>query len=291
MTGSIQAWTMDDEGELRYGQSHINVYLPREQPYKEVPPPSPVFDLDNIYKFSDEVQKDRHLFNFGRKAFLHLYSKHNSMSNDKNNSKSSEEEKEDDFSEINVVRLRLDSAKSDTTSYRSSRMRFNERLSAYVTTKKKVQSNQTSERTLNTPRKVKKHKEDEKETFLLPKAWDTAQSRTTTATRKVRKGFRYRTAKSSTTGSPLPPLGPHQRSISKRDNLNTERTMWFPDAASPINTQYSRLPTRPSSKPHKIWRQSSDILLGRKTPSITDLVTDNIPNYKGNYMPRQNSLI
>lgn len=292
-----------EKGEYspRYGQSFINVYLPREEDLnRQVPPPSPVFSMSNIYKFSDDVIKDRHLF-LGKKAFYHRYVKGEqrrhgngrvTQSSVRESPEPSETE-ENDCMNINVVRLALN-ASSTEEAERKAKQRFNERLSAYVATQKKIKSaqNQTS---LEPP----------KTSGTLPSKTDTEQENTSfqtivplstpTSPRRPRREMSFRTVSCANITTPRLPSLERAKTYTMEGYLK-ERTMWFPETASWGSTSapgQGRMPTRPSSKPHNIWRQSTEFLLGRKTPSIKDITGERILYPQGpsnNVLPRAKSL-
>lgn len=289
-----------EEGDLspRFGQSYINVYLPREEdsnlPDRNVPPPSPVFSVSSIYKFSDDVIKDRHLF-LGRKAFYHRYVKGEERRHGRGGNAApvptspilSDEDRDDDYMAINVVRLALDSSNNDSKES-NAKMRFNERLSSYVANQKKIKSaqNHTGMEGSKTPRASSTNNDAEPE----PNSFQTVVSLPNpNSPRRTKRELSFKTVSTHITTPKLPSLDRAKTYDVERSyhremsvwfpEMGKERTFWTPETAAWYPTcafAHGRMPTRPSPKPHKIWRQSTEYLIGRKTPRIHDLTTDRI---------------
>ncbi|OWF37803.1 hypothetical protein KP79_PYT06002 [Mizuhopecten yessoensis] len=274
----------------RFGQSYINVYLPREEDTglinKHVPPPSPVFTMSNIYKFSDDVIKDRHLF-LGKKAFYHRYVKGEQRRHGHGGSAQpvqpggtspdpSEEEKDDECMNVNVVRLALNASSKEDVD-RKAKQRFNERLSAYVTTQKKIKSaqNQNSLDGSKTPGASSTTTDTEQENMSFQTILPLTNPN---SPRRPRRELSFRTVSCTNITTPRLPTLERAKTYTVEGYLK-ERAMWFPETASWGSTSapgQSRMPIRPSSKPHNIWRQSTEFLLGRKTPSIKDITGEKI---------------
>lgn len=326
----------DDEINLNFGQSYINIYIPRDgdhatgQAQRNAPPPSPVLELDDgVYKFSEEVVKDRHMF-LGRKPFYHRYSvrqqKYKKNSASKINSENMKEDNDDEHVSINVVKLAFDDKTlrlnpKTKIKHNGNSHRFNERLSAYVTSRKKIQSANSPERErtmimsprsprlVQTPRSIGSRRSRRNENI---------STNTDSDAESIRNLHRVQPpqspAETPIPQTPAPTTAPSSRRSRRQltfdlnintlspapSNYNTSFTpilrksatpgkdafrpdrMWLPENTSTSlltrvmsrNSQYGNLPSRPSSKAHQIWRQSSDLLVSRKTPSINDVMPD-----------------
>ena len=301
------------------GSGFINVYLPRMDgtlaDMRNVSPPSPVFTLENIYKFSDQVMHDRQLF-LNRKAYLTRYlPRRDNSSNEiqkKEKTKSApvlisdREERESELPAINVVKLSLDASRGPVHSPRD--RRFNERLSAYVTRKKKIQStddDQHKENTKDSDTSENVTSDTKKLNERANKLLGKPPLNTDAVLRKprMRKGLMFFNRNSTNLDKNffsrsatyldktlLPRLNSPVKVQSQPTTLtlNTERTMWFPDSIiSGAHLKFSaggRLPTRPSSKPNKIWRQSTDNMSttssARGTKTIEKIMSTNYGFYE-----------
>lgn len=256
--------------EFNYGNGFINVFIPRADGTivdpRKFHPPSPVFTLEHIYKFSEEVKRDRHLF-LDRKSYFHgLYGGSLEQLNE-DDPKSGEQlqnakEKESN-APMSVVKLSVDASTKAIPRIRDKR--FNERLSAYVKKKAAGERMETADHSVKETKTLA-----EKTNHLLQKSpiQDLTPRRP-----KIRRGLTFHTALLSRNDMlRLPRLSSSTPSLSKQNTmltLNTERTMWFPDDV--IDKTYNkfglgRQPIRPSSKPNGVWRQSTALLQREKFP-------------------------
>ena len=264
--------------------TYINVYLPRpdgEEPRRYASPPSPVFNSQSTYKFSDQIVRDRPLF-LGRKqmSLYEIYYKDNKdgapemvadapdEKNQTENDTETDEKNKESETEKSTTFVGLPSVKKVSISldYRvrkSARSinarRFNEPLNAYITNRKKVQTihnfdpSETIERQLTTLEMLSKKREP---------IFSDSNTKIRTLHRIIKK----------TQSAPA-------------DLIRTPRALGLPpivigngglaavNASPPTGKVTYKLagkamPVRPSSKPHSIWRQTTDLLPERKTPRL-----------------------
>lgn len=248
--------------EFDYGSGYINVFIPRADGTivdpRKFHPPSPIFTIEQIYKFSDDVKKDRHLFSH-RKPYFHSFYEGSPEQMKDDASRNSEpttfgSEKENNAS-VNVVKLSVDASTKAIPRIRDKR--FNERLSAYV--RKKAEKTETTDHSV---KESKTLAEKTNNILLKSPTHDLTPRRP-----KIRRGLTFHTAPPTRMDTiRLPRLNSSTPTFSKQSTmltLNTERTMWFPDYVIDKTYQkfgFGRHPIRPSSKPNKIWRQSTALL-------------------------------
>lgn len=271
--------------ELNYGNGFINVYLPREDGFKhsELVAPSPIFTVDSIYKFSDQVLNDRHLF-LGKKTLHHThFDGDDADSTGINSGRSSAFDERD--SSLKTVKLSLDASQQGIR-YRNNR-RFNERLSAYIPNSKKsneVLKVKKQSKSATTPRLVNESNIRSNVTPRASTRGDSGSKRNNhipvLRLGTPRRGLSVEKALSSNTEG-LPPLSP-QRSVTRQNSYFVkDEALWFPGSAlRGIDTKPSTVPLRPSSRQFNIWRQSTEMLLndqmGRFSP--TRFTWSNHPN-------------
>lgn len=256
--------------EFDYGNGFINVFIPRADGTivdpRKFHPPSPVFTLEHIYKFSEEVKNDRHLFLERKPYFQGLYGENLEQMKEsvsKKGDKMQNEIEKESNTPVSVVKLSVDASTKAIPRLRDKR--FNERLSAYVRKKavsEKIETNDHSNKESKTLA--------EKTSTLLQKSpiQDLTPRRP-----KIRRGLTFHTTLPSKNDMfRLPRLSSSTPSFSKQNTmltLNTEKTMWFPDDVINKTYQkfgYGRQPLRPSSKPSNIWRQSTALLERERLP-------------------------
>lgn len=270
---------------MNFGRSdtYINVYLPREDgddPRRYARPSSPVFCSDEIYKFSDEIVKDRKLF-LGKKqmSLYEIYYKDsgkegedNSMEISSDNEEESEpfetgkrnmqfykEKNTDHFEFPRVSKLSISLDNRLRQAQRTNMSRFNEPVQSFgkqkLTGNLGYDPNQSLERQVtsydymriaNRRNVTSESIKNKQKAETISKIFKKAHSATGD----------YRHVRSLG----LPPIS----------RSNTALTSLFPE----INTGYSRAPTasrvralRPSSKPHKIWQQTNNVLMKGVEPS------------------------
>ncbi|XP_062583091.1 uncharacterized protein LOC134244861 [Saccostrea cucullata] len=250
--------------EFDYGNGYINVFIPRADGTivdpRKFPPPSPVFTLEHIYKFSEDVKRDRHLF-LDRKPYFHgffgesLEQLRDDVSRGGDSNQNSIER--DNNANVNVVKLSIDASTKAIPRIRDKR--FNERLSAYVRKNAAVEKAETTDHSVKESKTLA-----EKANNILQKS---PTQNLTPRRPKIRRGLTFHTVSPTKMSTvQLPRLNASTPSFSKQNTmltLNTERTMWFPDYV--IEKTYNKFglgrpPIRPSSKPSKIWRQSTALL-------------------------------
>lgn len=263
--------------ELNYGNGFINVYLPREDGFDQTDlvAPSPIFTVDSIYKFSDQVLNDRHLF-LGKKTLHHTqFDADDADSTGMNSGRSSVLDERD--GNLKTVKLSLD-ASQQGVNYRS-RRRFNERLSAYVPNIRKT--NETFKvkkysKSATTPRSVGDYTSRSNITPRASTRGDPGFAKRNYQTPVLRLGTPRRgtsvekALNSNTEG--LPPLSPLRTVTRQKSYFVKDETLWFPGSAlKGIDTKPNTLPLRPSSRQYNVWRQSTEMLLneqiGRFSPS------------------------
>lgn len=265
--------------------TYINVYLPRvdgEDPRDFARPNSPLFESDHVYKFSDEIVKDRKLF-LGRKqlSLYEIYYKDNpNGANDikdkrhVNESVEIEEIEDENDSQqdgrdrcgdthielpsIKRVSLSLESqilrAKRD-----SNLKRFNEPLNSYVTNRKRVQNINKFEPTDGTERQTTAF-----EFLNAPRREGTYAeflTRTKTMQRLLSKAVSAPTDTRSLRS--LPPI------LLGHTNRRPQTTLLHVTQASAKEPAVPRrLPVRPDSKHHKVWRQTNNLVMEKFTPKL-----------------------
>lgn len=302
--------------------TYINVYLPREDggdPRKLVPLNSPMFDKEKIYKFSEQVVKDRKLF-LGKKqvSLYELYYKDKKVpSTDEVKASASEEEKivtSEDEEEIDhgdnsenkeitdtkapVKRVSL-SLDSKVRKLRQLK-RFNEPLNPYVTNKKKAMlikklDSEESETTDVTrldrfkgePQPIFHDSRERQRTFYFNSRerqrtfLDNQERQQTIHYYRGREETFYNTRQKPFLDNTfkLQAFPKPKKSMSAIET-RTFRSLGLPpinrtqSAAFNSNKQLTAvskpMPLRPSSKPQKIWRQSTEALLDRRTPKLSN---------------------
>jgi hypothetical protein len=265
---------------MHFGRSdtYINVYLPREDgddPRRYARPSSPVHCSGEIYKFSDEIVKDRKLF-LGKKqmSLYEIYYKDNKECDDnsidlsdtsdyeeendgfdirKRNVNYSKDKNTDHFEFPRVSKLSISLDNRLRRAQRSNMSRFNEPMQSYGKQKQSANNgydpNQSLERQVtsydymriaNRRNVTSESIRNRQKTQTISKIFKKAHSATSD----------YRHVRSLG----LPPIS----------RSNTALTSLLPE----INPGRSRAPTasrvrplRPSSKPHRIWQQTNNVLM------------------------------
>lgn len=233
------------------GQGYINVYLPREDGNfipRHVPPPSPVFDVDTVYKFSDQVHHDRHLFLSTKKGYFRNYADDEDVDSLSNRSSLADS----GYQSINVVKLNVDASAKSNNGIRGSRRPLNERLSAYV--QKRKQPQKEPERTLTSPsgRSVTSETGSTSST-PKPKLLGLGLRRSKTIS------FHNGNFKSGDSIEKLPQLGPSKTFTRDSTNLRRQNTLLVSGGGFKMPKSLTSLPLRAQSKPVNIYRQSTDI--------------------------------
>ena len=347
--------------DLSRSDTYINVYIPRadgNDPRKLVPINSPMFGQEKIYKFSEQVKKDRKLF-LGKKQ-LSLYEiyyrskegitdkeligkdnkEHSVQSDEKGESEVETEEgnehdkeRADDHidhictadvyhkenmphslsSSVNKVSLSLDSQTSfmeDEVKKPMKLKRFNEPLNSYVSNKKKaimmkkldaedyMDRQETVYDLLNNPIHTVS------DTFKRPITLNASKQKTnqTIYGSRERQYSFYNSRQKTFYGSIYrsQPLAKPNKSFSAVETRTIQGQGLPPidigsnklqSASTGVNVPFSRsvtnlkgLPVRPSSKPMKIYRQTSDVLLDGWTPKLG---SDGNRRYLAVQMPQQ----
>ena len=317
--------------KLSRSDTYINVYIPREDggdPRRLLPLNYPVFDRAKIYKFSEEVKKDRKLF-LGKKqlSLYEMYYKSNrglrddTQDNENKENETTKEETENSSSEeedevehhyhhgdnlnmsapVKKVSLSLDSKLRKSKTPR----RFNETLNKYVTNKTKnmtsrLDAAQNIERQVSSVDLLKLDRQStvydnqsrqntfydniERQRTLV----DIRERQPTFHDSRDRQQLYSETRQKTFYDSPyrLSAFPASNKSFSSTE-ASVGRSMGLP----PINLGYhttrspvpysnfhasasksapKRIPLRPSSRPQKIWRQTTDIFMDRRTPRISN---------------------
>lgn len=252
---SIEKNMEREKTEINYGNGFINVYLPREDGinHGDVAAPSPIFTLDNIYKFSDQVLNDRHLF-IGKKTIHHTKFDYDDLDSSVLNSGRSSALGDKD-SNIKTIKLSLDASQPGRNI--RNRRRFNERLSAYVSNNRKPSDNvklKEYSKSARTPRSVRDVKVEKPKKNLLTPVLKLG---------KPGRGASFENAVKSDSVE-LPPLQTSRTSLTRQKSyFGKEDTFWFPSSALRGIEQkpLKHLPMRPSSRQFNVWRQSTELLL------------------------------
>lgn len=276
--------------DLARTDTYINVYLPRvdcTDPRRYTQPSSPVFNGAGIYKFSDQIVKDRKLFIDKKHTSLYdIYykdSKENGRQIQRQDYFQTEETDNDTecdqdgniprrqeshandvvLPRVNNVRLSLD--RQLRRAKRTSKTRFNESVATqgsnrYVHTSHNADADTTSFE-INTRRSGRLVTKGAARTRAISKLFKKAQSAPTSDLRQVRI-------------LGLPPVSRSNTSV----HMSSENS-----AESKTQTPLGRsLPLRPSSKPNKIWRQSTNVFMSGfsaisdLTPSVKKLHTGSV---------------
>ena len=274
--------------DLARTDTYINVYLPRMDgvdPRRYTTTSSPLFNSDSIYKFSDQIVKDRKLFIDKKQMSLYeIYykdSKGNGQRVFREGSKGEFEPRDSKDSEndgeglmlhrrnelqtyqnnalprVNNVRLALD--RQLRRAKRTPITRFNESASSdgpiryqHVETSRDVDSQMTSFE-ITTRKSGRLVTKGAARTRAISKLFKKAQSAPSTCTdlRQIRV-------------LGLPPVNRSSNSA----NVSGE----FNDVFKAQASQGRSLPLRPSSKPNQIWRQSTNVFLSEFS-MLSDLVS------------------
>ena len=326
---------------LSRSDTYINVYIPRadgNDPRKLVPINSPMFGQDKIYKFSEQVKKDRKLF-LGKKQ-LSLYEiyyrskegiveKEGSEKDDEEQKVHSDQEEEievekipehdnervDDHicttdtyakesmphvlgSAVNKVSLSLDSKtryEEDEARKVTKLKRFNEPLNSYVSNKKKatmmkkldaedyLDRQETVYELLNDPMQTVS------DTIKRPVTLNASPKRNQSIYGSRERQYSFYNSRQKTFYGTIyrsQPLTQPKKSLSAIETRTTHGLGLPPINLGSNKTQSTSLgenvplargmsnlkalPVRPSSKPMKIYRQTSDVLLDGWTPKLGD---------------------
>ena len=311
---------------LSRSDTYINVYIPREDggdPRKLIPLTSPVFDMTKIYKFSEEVKKDRQLF-LGKKQ-VSLYDLYYKVSKEHTENKTKKMEKEDVSSSEdegeeeeegeehhhcdtidtpNAVKKVSLSLESKVKKSRKPR-RFNEPLDSYVAKQKKIMMNRTdSEQNLG--RQISSYdllKLDRQQTVYENRArqqtfydnnerqralFETRERQRTFYDNRDRQQSFYSSRqntfydssfRSQSFPTPKKSLSAMETRIARNlglppINLGNQATqspvLYGNFRAIPSKSMSKPIPIRPSSKPQKIWKRSTEVLLDGRTPRINN---------------------
>lgn len=265
-----------EKTEINYGDGFINVYLPREDGFDHgnLVAPSPIFTVDSLYKFSDQVLNDRHLF-LGKKTIHHTHFDFDDVdSNGLNSGRSSVLGEKD--SNVKTIKLSLDASQQGVNIRH--RRRFNERLSAYVSNNRKynetVKIKQYSKSATN-PRNVREVRSKGMRESVSRGVRESSPRSIKDISNKPRKnlitpvltlgtprrGVSFEKAlKSDAIG--LPPLNKTRTMTRQKSCFGKEDTFWFPSSAlRGIEPKHGHATVRPSSRQFKVWRQSTQMLL------------------------------
>ena len=326
--------------DLYSSDTYINVYIPREDgndPRKLVPLNSPMFGQEKIYKFSEQVKKDRKLF-LGKKqlSLYELYYKskeglgENEASDNEeeetgNSDKGEEEETEarpgpenehedkhicttDTYvkesishgmgSNVNKVSLSLDSQpkyKESEVKKLKKLKRFNEPLNSYVSNKKKatmmkkLDAEDYVERQETIYNLLKVSTQTFSDSIRRPGTFHVNPERNQTIYGSRERQYSFYNSRQKTfygtiyRSQALPKPKKSLSAIETRTiqdqglppiNLGSNNTQSTGLGAN-VSLARSRsnlkaLPMRPSPKPMKIYRQTSDVLLDGWTPKLSD---------------------
>lgn len=270
---------------MSFGRSdtYINVYLPREDgvdPRKYAQPSSPVFNSEEVYKFSDEIVKDRKLF-LGKKqmSLYEIYYKDgkesgdNSIENDENSENIDETDDHDTVhehryrkSKIELPRVSKLSISLDNRIRRpkqTSLTRFNEPVYSYGTHKgygnAKYNPNQSLERQVTSYNYMQLANRRRVTNDTIRNSRDKMQN----ISRLFKKAQSAPSEVRQVRSLGLPPVS----------RSNTSLTTLFPEITpnpSRAPTTASKIrPIRPSSKPHRVWQQTTNVFLSGYEPSTS----------------------
>lgn len=257
---------------LARADTYINVYLPRvdgEDPRKWARPSSPVFHEEEVYKFSDEIVKDRKLFL--DKKQMSLYEIYYKDDQDPENHSSGEVTSAEEAGQ--------DATESDNATERAQRIQRFSKLprvaKVSISLDQKLRRNHGGHlHRFNEHTFIKSHLtgnhynpsqslERQVTSYNFKSAnrrkftpdIKSAKARTEHISRLFKKVQSAPSDPSKFRTLGLPPIG----------RSNTALTTLVPDVTPDVNRLTSATsktqPLRPSSKPHSIWRQTTNFLV------------------------------